>query len=63
MNDFQYGELDDVADLLNTLPRELTDAEIKGVLINLCQRVHASERSSKRAANIASCLANGIQPD
>jgi hypothetical protein len=39
MNDPQYMSLDDMRDWLNTVPRELTDQEIKGALLRLIQAV------------------------
>ena len=51
MNDLQYGELLDVAEILNTMPRELNDQDIKGVLINLCRRVGGMEARARNAAS------------
>jgi hypothetical protein len=55
---------------INTMNRPLTDAEIKGALINAFEKIARLEEELKRvkraanhAANTASCLANGIIPD
>jgi hypothetical protein len=50
VNDLQYGEMEDVAEALNTMPRELTDQDIKGVLINVCRRMAHLERVSSATA-------------
>jgi hypothetical protein len=55
---------------INTMNRPLTEAEIKGALINALEKIARLEEDLKevelaayQAANTASCLANGIIPD
>lgn len=49
MADLQYGEMHDVADILNCMDRELDDQDIKGVLINVCRRIAALESLARQA--------------
>ena len=53
MNDLQFGEIDDVAEILNVMPRELTDQDIKGVLINVCRRIAYLEHIARQAAALS----------
>jgi hypothetical protein len=60
----------DSIDWIISMNRPLTDAEIKGALINALEKIARLEAELKRvkraanhAANTASCLANGIIPD
>ena len=64
-----YGEAREVSDYLNT-KEGVTQDELHSALINALNRITGlertlamSERAANRAANDASCLANGIQPD
>jgi hypothetical protein len=66
----QYCTAEEAADAINTMNRCLTDADIKGALINALEKIARLEAKLKRvecaanhAANTASCLANGILPD
>lgn len=51
MNGLQYGRLDEVSDILNTMPQELNDQDIKGVLINLCERIRDLEARLSASTN------------
>lgn len=49
----------------NACRAELRDAfeELGAVIEDLCVIAKANKDTADRAANVASCLANGIQPD
>lgn len=55
-NDYQYGDLLEVAERLNVTPHELDDSDIKGVLINLCRRVAYAEKLARQAVVV-------VEPD
>jgi hypothetical protein len=67
-SDFTYGDASEVSDRLMYGDVELTD--LVGALANAMRRIACLEkrldevgRAADSAANIASCLANGIKPD
>jgi hypothetical protein len=59
----QYCTLAELADYVNTVNAPLSNDEIKGAIINLCDHLKRAQKVAYQAANTASCLANGIQPD
>lgn len=68
-NEYQHGDAAEVADALNSDPIVGQD-KLHSALINAMTRISRlekqlarAERAANRAANDASCLANGIQPD
>lgn len=46
--DLQYDKMDNVAEALNCLERELDDQDVKAVLINVCRRVADLEQLAKQ---------------
>jgi hypothetical protein len=68
-NIYQFGAASEVADMLNSDP-DVTQNDLHAALINAMTRIsrlektlERAERAANHAANTASCLANGIQPD
>jgi len=56
------AKLDELYDRLENL-RDGDFAELSTIVIQLLDEVRRIDSASSRAANVASCLANGIQPD
>lgn len=56
-------DLADTASLDITLSTEYTRRRLFILLTDLAEKVAEIEGTAKRAANEASCLANGIKPD
>jgi hypothetical protein len=59
----QFCTLKELAEYVNTVNSPLTNDEIKGAIINLCDHLTRAQQTASHAANTASCLANGILPD
>lgn len=64
-----HGPAKDAADALHSA-HVVEKSDLTAALVNALYRIHAlevrlekAESTARRAANVASCLVNGIQPD